>query len=203
MSRPWIPPLIVFALVVVIAGAFVVAGPQLGLAVGTAAVAALVVGAARAQDKGTIKTAEPPDLRRRVLVVLFTELDERAVEEIRRAGEFDRPGNTAEVLLVAPAFQGALDRWAADVGRAREAAQRKLVVSAAALGKADIVTRSSVGDADPVLAVEDVLWEFAASEVIAVTGKPGRSREVDKIVRELETRLDQPLSRVIASEGRA
>lgn len=180
----------------IVAG-FLTVGPQLGLALGALAVGVLIVWAARAEERGTIETTPARQLRRRVLVLVCAELDDRAVEAIRREGEFERPGNAAEMLLVAPASLGKLDRWATDVMRARQEAQRKLVVSAAALGKADLVARASVGDADPVLAVEDALHEFAATEVILVTGPPGSDAAGEKAAKELGERLRQPLERIV------
>jgi hypothetical protein len=182
--------------VTIVAG-FLTIGPQLGLALGALAVGVLIVWAARAEERGTIETTPARQLRRRVLVLVCAELDDRAVEAIRSEGEFERPGNAAEMLLVAPASLGKLDRWATDVMRARQEAQRKLVVSAAALGKAGVVARASVGDADPVLAVEDALHEFAATEVILVTGPPGRDAAGEKTARELGQRLRQPLERIV------
>ena len=87
-----------------------------------------------------------------------------------------------------PPSQGKLGRWATDVTKARAEAQRRLVVSVAALGKADLTARASVGDDDPVLAVEDALHEFAASEVILVTGPPAEDAAGERAAAELQSR---------------
>ena len=192
----------VVVLTVTIVAGFLTVGPQLGLALGALGVGALLVWAARAGEKGTIETAPVTRLGRRVLVLATTELDDRAVEAIRSAGEYDRPGNQAEMLLVAPASQGKLDRWATDVVKARAEAQRRLVVSVAALTKAGLTARASVGDDDPVLAVEDALHEFAASEVILVTGPAAKDDAGERAASELRSRLRQPLERVIVGSGR-
>lgn len=184
----------------IVAG-FLTVGPQLGLALGALAVGVLITWAARAGERGTIVTRPACELRRRVLVVVCAELDDRSVETIRSEGEFERPGNTAEMLLMAPASAGTLDRWATDVMRSRQEAQRKLVVSAAALSKAGLAARATVGDADPVLAVEDTLHEFAATEVILVTGPPGSDSAGERAAKELGERLRQPLERVIVKSG--
>ncbi len=199
MTGQWVPRLAVVVLTVTIVAGFLTVGPQLGLALGALGVGALLVWAARAGEKGTIETAPVTRLRRRILVVVMVELDDDAVEAIRSAGEYERPGNQAEMLLVAPASQGKLDRWATDVVKARAEAQRKLVVSVAALGKANLTARASVGDDDPVLAVEDALHEFAASEVILVTGPPAEDAPGEQAAGELQSRLRQPLQRVIVA----
>lgn len=200
--KPWMPPLIVAATVVPIATGFVLVGPPLGLAMGAFAVAVLLVLAARTTTKDMIETVPAADMRRRVLVVASVELDDpRAVDAISHAGEFDRPGNEAEVVVLAPATARRRDRWAVDVGVARAEAQRKLVLSVAALGKANVVARAVVGDPDLVLAVEDALREFAATEVILVSGAPADDPEGERAAEELEARLVQPLSRVIVASS--
>ena len=153
--------------------------------------------AARVGAGGPIDTLAAADLRRRVLVVAAVELDDKAVAAILAEGEFDRPGNAAELLVVAPATGATPDRWATDVANSRLEAQRTLVMSVAALVKADVGARGEVGDADLVLAVEDALRGFAATEVILVTGPPGFRRSVDHAAGELERRLRQPLTRLV------
>ncbi len=195
--RPWLAPLIVAAITVPIMAGFLTAGPPLGLALGALAVGVILFLAARAGTGGPIHTLAATDLRRRVLVVAAVELDEAAVAAIRAEGEFARPGNAAEVLIVAPAMGRALDRWATDVAGSRLEAQRKLVLSVAALGKSNVVARGEVGDANLVLAVEDALRGFAATQVILVTPPAGDDRSADRAASELEARLGQPLSRIV------
>jgi hypothetical protein len=198
--KPWVPPLVIAGITIPVVAGFAVVGPQLGLALGALAVAALLVFAARLTTKGPIETTRAPDMRRRVLIVAVAELDDEAVAAIRAAGEFERSGNEAEILLLAPATGRAIDRWATDLEAARTEAQRKLVMSAAALGKAGLEARASVGDPDPVLAVEDGLRSFAATEVILATGAAETDSDVERAVAELESRLTQPLRRVEVGE---
>jgi hypothetical protein len=195
VSRPWLWPFVVAALAVPIVAGFGVGGPALGLGLGAVAAGAIIVVAARAVDRGTIETARAVGMRRRVLVLVLAELDDpAAVEAIREKGEYERHGNQAEMLLLAPAMAGVLDRWAVDVGRSREEAQRRLVVTTAALSSSNVEVRATVGDPDPVLAVEDALREFAATEVILVA-RP-TDADAERIERELGERLRQPLLRV-------
>ena len=196
--KPWMLPLIVIAVVVPLVGGFMVGGPPLGLGLGFLAAAALVVFAARKPPRGMIETAEASDLRRHVLIVLTHELDSpAAIDRIVREGDLDRGGEETEVLILAPAQSGLLDRWATDVRRAREEAQRKLVVSAATLGKANVAADAAVGEEGVVQAVEDRLRSFPANEVILVTGPPGEDAKGDKATAELSERLSQPLLRIV------
>jgi len=75
----------------------------------------------------------------------------------------------AEVMILAPARIGFLDRWASDLETARHEAQKTLVISVASLAKVGVVAEARVGDEDIVQAVEDQVTSFAASEVILVT----------------------------------
>jgi hypothetical protein len=197
--KPWTLPLIVAAIVVPVIAGFLVAGPPLGLALGFAVTATLVVIAARQRPGGTIATAPATDARRHVLIVLSHELDgPAAIDRIMHEGRLE--GSEAEVLVLAPATTSLFDRWASDVGPARAEAQRKLVISVATLGKADVPADAQVGDEDVVQAVEDQLRTFPAGEVILVTGSPGEDPGGERAATELSARLAQPLMRVVVGE---
>jgi hypothetical protein len=194
--RPWTLPLIVAGLVVPAAAGFILGGPPVGLAVGFLTVATLAVIAIREAPRGTIETADAWDARRRVLVVVSRELDDpAAIEQIGR--DLGLNEGSVEVRVLAPAQANLLDRWASDVRQSRAEAQRKLVLSVASLGKADIEATASVGDASIVQAVEDQLRDFAAREVVLVTGDPEHDPEGERAAIELSERLEQPLSRVV------
>jgi hypothetical protein len=196
--KPWTLPLIVAAVILPLAVGFIVGGPPLGLALGFLAAATLVVFAARKPPRGLIETAPAKDLRRHVLIVLTHELDSpAAIDRIVRDAELDSAADGAEILILAPARSGLLDRWANDVRAARAEAQRKLVVSIATLGKANVAADAAVGDEGVVQAVEDRLRSFPATEVILVTGSPEEDQEGERAAAELEERLRQPLSRIV------
>lgn len=194
--KPWAAPAAILAFTVMIIGGFLTVGPGLGLAMGAASVGAVIVWAARAVDRTQIETLPASDLRRRVLVVALVELDDNAVEAMREEGEFDAPGQAVDVHVLAPATGSQLDRWAMDLEGLRADAQSRLVISVAALGKADIRATANVGDPDLSLAVEDALRSFAATEVILAVNAAGLSRSVEREVTALEARLRQPMSRV-------
>jgi hypothetical protein len=200
--KPWTLPLIVAALAVPVIVGFLVAGPPLGLALGFVAAATLVLIAARQGFAGPIETAPATDDRRRVLIVLSHGLeDQPAIDRLTREAELDRASAGTEVLVLAPAKTSLLDRWATDVRRGRAEAQRKLVVSVATLGKADVSARAAVGDQDVVQAVEDQLRSFPATEVVLVTGTPVEDPDGERAAAELAERLLQPLTRIIDRAG--
>jgi hypothetical protein len=195
--KPWTLPLIVAAIVVPVIAGFMLGGPPLGLGVGFLVVAALVVIAARQRPLGTIETAPATDSRRRLLIVTSREIDDpEAVEQVARAAGLEGPDQDAEIRVLAPAASGFLDRWATDVRGAREEAQRKLVITLAALSRVEVDADAQVGDAAIVQAVEDQLRSFPATEVVLATGPPEEDPEGERAAEELGRRLAQPFKRV-------
>jgi hypothetical protein len=187
-------PLIVAAIAVPIAAGMVVGGPGVGLAIGALAAVTILVIAARQRPQEAIEVAPRRDSRRRVLVVASRPVDQpAAVERIADAVADGDAGEDAEVLVLAPAHDRFLDRWASDVRPARQEAQRKLVLSVAALAAADVEARGQVGDADIVQAVEDTLASFPATDVVLVTGHRGEDAAGARAVDDLRRRLDRPL----------
>ena len=196
--RAWTLPLIVAAVVVPVVAGFALGGPPLGLALGAIAVGAIVYLTGRSRPPASIETAAAADGRAHVLVVISRELeDPAAIERIaEEAGLRDGDGEV-EVRVLAPASTSFLDRWASDVRRARGEAQRKLVIAVAALGRADVEAGARVGDEDIVQAVEDQLRSFPATRVVLATGAPDADPAGEEAARELESRLEQPFTRVV------
>ena len=191
--KPWLLPLIVIALVVPGSVGFIVAGPGLGLAIGALAVGTVLVVAAVKRPDEPIEVADAGDQRRRLLLVAIEPVDQpQAVESIRAAARA-RADEEAEVLVLAPALNTPLEHWASDVGRSRLDAQRKLVLTVGALAAADVEARGSVGDPDPLQAVEDTLRQFAADEVIVGLPEGEGGASASSLVAELRRRLDLPV----------
>lgn len=184
---PWKLPLLVAAIAVPIAFAFYLGGPAVGVAAGALVAVAIVYGAVRQRPRGAIGEVGLAPGGRRVLIVLGDPLeDPAAVERVVEAVKGDDP---AEVLVLSPARIGFLDRWASDVEGARRDAQRRLVISVAALAAAGIEAEARVGDEDLVQAVEDQLSSFAATEVVLVTAAREDDGAASAAADELRTRL--------------
>ena len=189
MIKPWALPLIVGAIAIPIAVGFLVAGPALGLAVGALVGAAMLVIVARMRPDERIEVARADDQRRRVLVVVLAPIEEPATaSEVAAAA---RPG--AEVLVLAPALNRRLAHWASDLDDARDAAQRRLVLSLGTLAAADVEGRGRVGDTDAVQAVEDALREFPADEAVLVSVPVEGRGPVTRTLANLRALLDLPL----------
>jgi hypothetical protein len=202
----WKLPLIVAAITVPIVAGFAigttlgVGGSGVGIAAGALVVAAIVVVAARQLPRGPIDSAPAEDSRRHLLLVAACVVEEpKAVAEISRAARLGPDAGDVDVLVLAPARIGFLDRWASDVESARHAAQENLVATVAALAKAGVKAEARVGDEDIVQAVEDQLQTFPATEVVLVSD--GGAGEGDaKASAELGKRLEADFRQVILDD---
>jgi len=187
--------LIVAAIAVPIAFAFYLGGPGIGVAVGALVAVTIVYVAVRQRPQGGIGPAPIDADQRRVLVVLADRLEEAEPVE-RISSLIGGSGNGAQVMVLAPAHIGFLDRWASDVEAARRDAQRRLVVSVAALAAAGVEAEARVGDEDIVQAVEDQLGSFPAAEVILVSA--GEADAVAaRAARQLRARLRTAFHQVL------
>jgi hypothetical protein len=187
---PWKLPLIVVALVVPIVAGFLVGGPGVGMAMGALAAVAILVVAARQRPRGPIGAPHAGDARRHVLIVVTCPVEEAAtVAAIARETGIDGGSREANVLVLAPASIGFLDRWASDVEGSRRRAQETLVATVAALAKAGIVAEARVGDEDVLQAVEDQLQDYPADEVLLVSAGAEDAERSAHAATELESRL--------------
>ncbi len=100
------------------------------------------------------------------------------LEEVRRRA------TDGEVLVVALALNRRLAHYVSDTDAAVRAARERLDRAIGWLVEAGIEARGEVGDADPVLAIEDALAGFPATEIVISTHPPERSNWLEKdIVR--------------------
>jgi hypothetical protein len=196
---PWKPPLVVVAIAVLVVGGFYVGGPGVGVALGALAAVGIVAVAVRARPRGAI--GEPPSdaAGRRLLVVAGRPVeDPRAIAEIASAATPEE-GREGEVMVLAPARIGFLDRWASDVEGARRQAQQSLVITVASLAKVGVSAEARVGDEDLVQAVEDAIQSFPATEVILVTGDDDEDPGAAAAAAELEDRLRAGFQHLVLS----
>ena len=130
---------------------------------------------------------------RRILILANEAVgDEALVREIVRHTE----GRRAEARIVAPALvDSPLALAAGDVDDDIEGARRRLDASIEALGRSGIETSGDVGEADPVLALEDGLRLFAADEVIIVAHRGERGAWLeDGVVERVRREVDLPIT---------
>ena len=135
--------------------------------------------------------------RRRTLVI--------ANETIEGPGLHEAIHYGAEVRVVAPALNSRLRYWLSDEDAARRAAEARLGRFLERLDRAGIAASGRVGDADPLLAIEDELRLFPADEIVISTHPERCSRWLaHNLVDRACERFDLPVLHVVAdaSAGR-
>ncbi|MDQ5895646.1 MAG: hypothetical protein QG596_1907 [Actinomycetota bacterium] len=168
--KSWHPPAILLALIVPAAVGFALGGPGLGISIAGLSLVAFAVIAALVIPRDPIGRTPHPELARRLLVVTtFPIGDAAAIQRVADEVQLGFDENDAEIRLLTPATNTFLRRWATDLERARDRAQRDLVVSVASLNLAGVDASARVGDEDLVQAVEDELATFNATEVFLLT----------------------------------
>ena len=106
----------------------------------------------------------------------------------------------AEVLVVAPALNSRLRHWLSDVDAALACAQQRLDLAITALRRRGVIARGEIGDADPMLAIEDALASFPADEIVIATLPPDRSNWIERdLVERATARFGVPIAHLVAS----
>ena len=107
-----------------------------------------------------------------------------------------------EVLVVSPALNRRLRHWVSDVDAAVAAAAERLALAVDHLAEAGVSARGEVGDADPLLAIDDALAGFTADEIVISTHPPGRSNWLEKgLIEKARERYLQPVTHVVSEVG--
>lgn len=199
--KPWMLPLIVVGLIAPLALGLALLGPQ-GMVFAAVLVGIVLVIAVSLPRKGrTIEVAGGGEGRHHALIAATGPIEEpgHAEEVAARIRRRAREGTERDpdVLVVAPALNPTLDHWAVDVAGARRRAASLLETSLARLSSAGLEARGSVGDSNPILAVEDALRVFPADEVVVVEGEDADG----KLTAELRERLDRPVEAVPAGHA--
>lgn len=147
----------------------------------------------------TLHSFRPPY---RLLVVANEALDADASPAREVVDVHRRTG--LEVLVVAPAAAGWLERWTDD--RPRRAAEHRLRRCLDELRSQGIQAEGLVGDGDSLLAIDDALRLFDADEVLVVTGPEHRSEDLTLVlVEQARRRYGRWVGHVVANgrlEGR-
>jgi GABA permease len=191
-----------FLLVTIGAFALIVAAswidPWVGFAVFLVLTAAAVVVYLR--ERGPKPPAQhvehvgAPDERRVLVVANETVGGEELMSAI---GELALAGRT-EFYVVCPALNSRLKTWTSDEDGAREAAQERLDATLARLAEVGVEARGTVGDLDPLVAIEDAVRTYHPDEIVVSTHPPGRSNWLERgVVPAVEERYDLPVRHVV------
>ena len=135
------------------------------------------------------------------IVILANEVigNQALVREIERHTE----GRPARARIVFPArVKSPLDLAAGDVDDEIEDAHRRLEASIAAFDQSGIEATGDVGEADPVLALEDALRLFPADEVIIVAHPRERATWLEEdVVERARREVDVPITVIEIEPG--
>lgn len=133
---------------------------------------------------------------RRILVIANETCAARGVvDEVRY-----RAGEGAEVVVVAPALaKSRLEHWlASDSERRRSEAGTRLEDSVRAFEAAGMNARGTLGDADPLQALDDALRVFDPDEIVISPHPPARSNWLERqVVRKARERYAVPITHVV------
>ena len=118
-------------------------------------------------------------------------------EVARRAS--DAP---VDVLVVVPALNSRLRHWLSDIDDAVARAHERLEVALADLRTRGVSARGEVGDANPLVAIDDALARFPASEIVIATLPPGQSNWLERgLLDKARARFGVPVTHLVSTEG--
>jgi hypothetical protein len=104
----------------------------------------------------------------------------------------------ANEIVVSPALNSQVRHWASDEDGARAAAQERLEASLAQLRRDGVQAEGTVGDGDPLQAIEDAMRTFGADEIVISTHPEGRSHWLERnVVGDARDRFDVPITHVV------
>jgi hypothetical protein len=141
-------------------------GPSIAVPVWAALSAVAAVLYTRRGRRARLLATAPPHVGAGEHRLLLVAQATPAAETLRGVGE-----RASRVLVVAPAAPSRLRRWLSDVDGAREQARQRAEASVVALREAKVEASGSVGDEDPVRAVEDALRTFGGDEIVVATAR--------------------------------
>jgi GABA permease len=183
-----------FALIVLASTISTALGFITFLALSGAAVAVYLRQRGPAPDPTHVETRGTPD-ERRVLVVANETV---GGEELLSAISTLALSQTTLFHVVCPALNSRLKTYTSDEDPAREAAQQRLDVTLARLASVEIRATGTVGDGDPLVALDDGVRTFGPDEIVISTHPPGRSNWLEKgVVEAVRARYDVPVTHVV------
>lgn len=117
-------------------------------------------------------------------------IEEVATRTLARAGH---------VLVVAPALNSRLRHWMSDSDAAIAAAAQRLKLAVDHLRGAGVHAEGEVGDADPLLAIEDAMTAFPADAIILSTWPKGTSCWLERdLLARARARFAVPIEHLVS-----
>jgi hypothetical protein len=153
--------------------------------------------------QGVSRTGRAASDERGTFRVLVVAADEHIAEPVRRELDERANGREAEVRVVVPALADTPFQHAAGaVDDGLERAQHMLEESLSAARETGVESGGEVGDADPMLAIDDALATFPADEILVVTHPEDEGRWMeDEIYEKASRRFEQPVTHFVVDHG--
>jgi hypothetical protein len=106
-----------------------------------------------------------------------------------------------DVLVVVPALNSRLRHWLSDIDDAVARAHERLEIALADLRTRGVRARGEVGDANPLVAIDDALAHFPASAIVIATLPPGESNWLERgLIEKATARFDVPVTHLVSGE---
>jgi hypothetical protein len=183
-----------FALIVLASAISTALGFLTFIGLSAAAVAVYLRQRGPAPDAEHVTQLGGPD-ERRVLVVANETV---GGEELLSAISTLALSQKTVFQVVCPALNSRLKTFTSDEDPAREAAQKRLDVTMARLASVGIEAHGTVGDGDPLVAVDDAVRTFGPNEIVISTHPPGKSNWLERgVVDSVRARYDVPVTHVV------
>ena len=136
--------------------------------------------------------------------ILVVAAEEHIAEPLQRELAERGDGREAEVRVVVPALaETSFQQAAGDVDEGLERAREQLEESLEEVRHSDAGRGEGlVGDADPLLAIDDALYDFPADEILIVTHPEDRARWLeDDLFERAAQRFEQPIRHFVVENG--
>ncbi len=106
---------------------------------------------------------------------------------------------SGHVLVVAPALNSRLRHWMSDTDAALAAAGERLRLAVEHLRHAGVHADGEIGDADPIIAIEDAMTAFPADAIILSTWPEGTSTWLERdLPARARARFDVPIEHLVS-----
>jgi hypothetical protein len=104
-------------------------------------------------------------------------------------------GGPADVVVVAPALNSRLRHLVSDVDAAMVRAQERAQLVVQELHDRGVSARGVVGDTSPLMAIDDALAEFPATEIVIATHPTAEPHWLERgLMRKAAARFDLPIT---------
>ena len=107
----------------------------------------------------------------------------------------------AAVHVIAPALASRLQHWMSDTDEALRDASARLADALTAMRDRGLPATGEVGDAAPLLAIDDALAAFAATELVISSWPQGRSHWLEKGLPQEARRFGLPITHLSSPYG--